>query len=276
MTEHIGSTVLLNNGVAMPQVGLGVFQAAEGDEVRRAVGWALDAGYRHIDTAALYGNERGVGDAIRSSGIPRDEVFVTTKVWNSDQGFEPALRAFDTSLDRLGLDHVDLYLIHWPRPVLIEETWQALEQIYEDGRARAIGVSNFMTHHLDRLLAIADVAPTVNQVEFHPHLQQPALVQYCEAHDIRFEAWSPLKRGRILDDVALAAIAATHGVTAAQVILRWNLQRGIVTIPKSVTKTRIEQNADLYGFRLSVDEMTAIDGLDQNDRLGPHPDVFPG
>ncbi len=276
MTDHIGSTTTLDNGVAMPWVGLGVFNVDEGRQVRDAVTWALDAGYRHIDTASLYGNERGVGEAIRRSGLDRADVFVTTKVWNTDQGYERTLRSLDASLERLGMDHVDLFLVHWPRPLLIEETWRAMEQILEEGRARAIGVSNFLVHHLEQLLAVATVAPAVNQVEFHPHLQQPELVTFCEDHDIRFESWSPLKRGRILDHPTLTAIASTHGVTVAQVVLRWNLQRGIVTIPKSVTKDRIEENADLFGFSLTPEEVSAIDGLDAGDRIGPHPDLFPG
>lgn len=276
MADHIASTTTLNNGVAMPWVGLGVFNVDEGRQVRDAVTWALEAGYRHIDTASLYGNERGFGEAVRAGGIDRADIFVTTKVWNTDQGYEPTLRALDASLHRLGMEYVDLYLVHWPRPLLTEETWHAMEQILEEGRARAIGVSNFMIHHLEQLLAGADVPPAVNQVEFHPHLQQPELVDFCERHDIRFEAWSPLKRGRILDHPTLTAIGETHGVTAAQVVLRWNLQRGIATIPKSVTKHRIEENADLFGFALTPAEVAAIDGLDAGDRIGPHPDLFPG
>lgn len=276
MIEHIAATTTLSDGVAMPTVGLGVFGVADGPEVTAAVAAALEAGYRHVDTASMYGNERGVGAAIAASGIPRSQLFVTTKVWNTDQGFTSTLRSLDASLTRLGMDYVDLYLIHWPRPALIEDTWRALEHGRADGKVRSIGVSNFLPHHLDRLLSIADVPPTVNQFEFHPHLQQPDLVARCERLGIQIEAWSPLKRGRILDDPALTAIAADHGVGVARIILRWNLQRGVATIPKSSSPKRIAENADLFGFSLSEDEMTTIDGLDRNDRIGPHPDVFPG
>lgn len=269
MVDHIGSTVTLGNGVAMPRIGLGVFGADDGPQVRNAVGWALDAGYRLIDTAAMYGNERGVGQAVASASVPRDEVFVTTKVWNSDQGYQNTLAAFERSRSRLGLDHVDLYLIHWPRPRLIEETWRALEQIYEAGGARAIGVSNFMPHHLDRLLAVADVAPMVNQIEFHPRLQQTEVVRRCAEEGIVVEAWSPLERGRLLGHPVLGAIASGHGVTSAQVILRWAWQRGIVTIPKSVTRSRIETNAAIFHFSLSADEMATIDGLESARARNP-------
>jgi diketogulonate reductase-like aldo/keto reductase len=276
MIDHIGATTTLSNGIEMPWLGLGVFNADDGDEVRDAVTWALDAGYRHVDTASVYRNERGIGEAIRRSAIPRDEIFVTTKVWNTDQGHERTLRALDASLERLGLAYVDLFLVHWPRPLLTEETWRAMEQTLGEGRTRAIGVSNFLVHHLEQLLASATVPPAVNQVEFHPHLQQPDLVRFCAEHDIRFEAWSPLKRGRILDHPTLTEIGRRHDATVAQVILRWDLQRGIVTIPKSVTKHRIEENARLYHFTLSDEEVAAIDALDAGDRIGPHPDVFPG
>lgn len=276
MIDHIGATTTLSNGVEMPWVGLGVFDAADGDEVRTAVTWALDAGYRHVDTASVYRNERGVGEAIRHSDVPREDIFVTTKVWNTDQGYERTLRSLDASLQRLGLDYVDLYLVHWPRPVLTEETWRAMEQALDEGRTRAIGVSNFLVHHLEQLLASATVPPAVDQVEFHPHLQQPDLVRFCADHDIRFEAWSPLKRGRILDHPTLTEIGARHDATVAQVILRWNLQRGIVTIPKSVTRRRIEENARLYHFSLDDDEVAAIDALDAGDRIGPHPDLLAG
>jgi diketogulonate reductase-like aldo/keto reductase len=276
MIDHIGATTTLSNGIEMPWLGLGVFNADDGDEVRDAVTWALDAGYRHVDTASVYRNERGIGEAIRRSAIPRDEIFVTTKVWNTDQGHERTLRALDASLERLGLAYVDLFLVHWPRPLLTEETWRAMEQTLGEGRTRAIGVSNFLVHHLEQLLASATVPPAVNQVEFHPHLQQPDLVRFCAEHDIRFEAWSPLKRGRILDHPTLTEIGRRHDATVAQVILRWDLQRGIVTTPKSVTKHRIEENARLYHFTLSDEEVAAIDALDAGDRIGPHPDVFPG
>lgn len=274
MKLNIDSTTTLHNGVAMPWLGLGVFQIPDGNPVEDAVSWAIEEGYRHIDTAALYGNEAGVGNAIRRSPVARDEMFVTTKVWNTDQGYSETLKAFAVSLERLDLGHVDLYLIHWPCPSQGKaiDTWRALEKLYEDGRARAIGVSNFLPHHLEDLMAASSITPMVNQVEFHPHLQQPDLVAFCESHDIRLTAWSPLKRGQILLEPTLGAIAARHGKSTAQVILRWLLQRGIVVIPKSVRQVRVIENADIYDFELSLDEMAEIDRMDRNERIGPHPD----
>lgn len=267
-------TTTLNDGVVMPMHGLGVFQTEEGDEVANAVTWALEAGYRHIDTASIYRNEEGVGRAISASEIERDQVFVTTKVWNSDQGYERTLGAFDASLNRLGMDYVDLYLIHWPIPDLTADTWRAMEKLKSDGLTRSIGVSNFEPEHLDQLFAAADVVPTVNQVELHPHLQQRALREFCGANDIRVEAWSPLKRGAALDDQAIVQIAERLGRTSAQVILRWQMQCGIITIPKSVHKSRIIENADVFNFELTDDDMERMASCDRDDRFGPHPDGF--
>ncbi len=272
MTLSLTTAVTLHESIEMPQLGLGVFKSESGSEVEGAVATALELGYRHIDTATVYRNEEGVGNAVVASGIGRDEIFVTTKVMNIDQGYDSTLEAFDASLGRLGMEYVDLYLVHWPKPEHTHDTWRALEQLQADGRTRAIGVSNFLVHHLDQLAEHASVMPSINQIEFHPHLQSPELVAYCDELGIVVEAWSPLKHGQIVDDPELKTIADLHGVSVAQVVLRWMLQRGIVTIPKSVTPARIAQNADLYGFALSDGEVAAIDAMDRNERIGPHPD----
>ncbi|SET18910.1 aldo/keto reductase [Paenibacillus sp. NFR01] len=271
---HLQSKATLNNGVEMPWFGLGVYKVQEGNEVIESVKTAIQAGYRSIDTAALYGNEEGVGQAIRESGVPREELFITTKVWNSDQREGRVLEAFETSLNKLGLDYVDLYLVHWPVKDKYKETWKAMEQLYASGKVRAIGVSNFQIHHLQDLLADASVVPTVNQVELHPHLSQPQLRQFCKDNGIQIEAWAPLGQGRLLDNETLKDIAAVHGKSVAQVILRWDLQNGIVTIPKSVTESRIIENADIYDFELSSDEMKRIDDLNGDLRYGADPDNF--
>ncbi|MET9880565.1 aldo/keto reductase [Actinacidiphila glaucinigra] len=268
--------ITLNNGVTMPQLGFGVWQVPDG-EAATAVATALEAGYRSIDTAALYRNEQGTGRAIAASGIPREELFVTTKLWNTDQGHDNALRAFDASLGKLGLEYVDLYLIHWPAPArgLYLETWRALEKIHADGRARAIGVSNFPVAQLRHLLDEGGVAPALNQVELHPHLPQTELRAFHAGHGIATEAWSPLGQGRgLLDEPALAAVAAKHGRTPAQVVLRWHLQIGNVVIPKSVTPSRIRENIDVFGFELDGEDLAAIDALDNGGRLGPDPSSF--
>jgi diketogulonate reductase-like aldo/keto reductase len=270
----LASTVRLNNGVEMPWLGFGTFKSEPGKVTEQAVAWALELGYRHVDTAALYANEEDVGRAVRASGVPRAEVFVTTKVWNADQGYGETLRAFEESSRKLGLGFVDLYLIHWPVKGKSADTWRALEKLAADGRVRAIGVSNFKIHHLEELARTASVAPAVNQVEFHPFLVQPELLEYDLQKGIRHEAWSPLTRGRNLENPVIARVARAHGRTPAQVVLRWDLQHGVVTIPKSVHRERIAENAALFDFELTPAEMAAIDRLDAGSRIGPDPDTI--
>ncbi|GAA1680162.1 aldo/keto reductase [Kribbella yunnanensis] len=269
-------TVKLNNGVEMPQLGYGVFQVPD-DETTAAVTAALEAGYRSIDTATAYQNEAGVGKALVASGIDRDELFVTTKLWNADQGYDKALQAFDQSLGLLGLDYLDLYLIHWPAPDLdlYVDTWRALSQLLADGRVRAIGVSNFQPHHLDRLNELAGITPAVNQVELHPFLQQDEVRAYGADFGIRTEAWSPLaKGGSLLTDPVIEALASKHERTPAQVVLRWHLQLGNIVIPKSVTPARIKENLNVFDFELSDEDLATITPLDRDERTGPHPDTF--
>lgn len=268
-------TLTLNNGIEIPRLGFGVFQVPDA-ETRAAVTSALEAGYRSIDTAAIYGNEAGVGQAIADSGIDRDELFVTTKLWNADQGYDSTLQAFDASLAKLGLDFVDLYLIHWPTPArdLYGESWRAIEKLVADGRIRAAGVSNFQPAHLRRLLDGGSLVPAVNQIELHPGLQQNELRALHTELGIVTEAWSPLAQGAVLDEPALTAIAERHGKSAAQVVLRWHLQLGNVVIPKSVTPSRIRENADVFDFALTDDELTAIGALDRGLRTGPDPDTL--
>ncbi len=274
MPNRLQDCTTLNNGVKMPWFGLGVYKTEPGQEVENAVRWALEYGYRSIDTAKLYNNEEGVGKAIKDSGVPREEIFVTTKVWNTDQGYEQTLQAFEGSRKRLGLDVVDLYLIHWPGTRLYKETWKALEKLYKDGFVRAIGVSNFNQHHIETILQDAEFVPMVNQVEYHPRLTQVELRAYCEGHQIQLEAWAPLMRGQLMNHPTLVEIAKTHGKTTAQVILRWDLEHRVVTIPKSVHQNRIQENADVFDFTLTPDEVAAIDALNQNERTGPDPDTF--
>lgn len=272
MPSSIHDRAVLHNGVQMPWVGLGVYKAEDGDEVIQSIKWALDAGYRSIDTASLYDNETGVGQAIAESNVPREEIFITTKVWNTDQGYEKTLAAFDASLERLGLDYVDLYLIHWPVPGKYKETWKALEKIYNEGRVKAIGVSNFKQHHLEDLMREAEIKPMVNQVEYHPRLSQEKLLAFCKEQGIQLEAWRPLLKGEIFEEPTLVELADKYNKSVAQIILRWDLQNGVVTIPKSVTQHRIEENIELFDFELSNEDMTRISALNQDKRNGADPD----
>ncbi|MFE1249755.1 aldo/keto reductase [Streptomyces sp. NPDC058735] len=262
----------------MPQLGFGVWQVPD-DEAETAVATALQAGYRSIDTAAIYGNEEGTGKAIAASGLPREELFVTTKLWNSDQGYDSTLRAFDTSLGKLGLDHVDLYLIHWPTPErgLYVDTYKAFEKLHADGRIRAIGVSNFLPEHLEKLIAETSVVPAVNQIELHPHLQQQASREYHAERGIATEAWSPLGQGKgLLEVPAIVAIARKHHRSPAQVVLRWHVQLGNVVIPKSVTPSRIKENIEVFDFELDTEDLAAISALNEDRRLGFDPAEFNG
>lgn len=274
LINDITDCVVLNNGLKMPWLGFGVFQVNEGEEVENSVKWALEAGYRSIDTAAIYRNERGVGNAMRQSGIPREEIFLTTKVWNDDQRAKRTLEAFDESLERLGTDYVDLYLIHWPVKGCYQETWKAMEEIYHSGRAKAIGVSNFLVHHLQDILEDSDIVPAVNQVEFHPFLVQPELLNFCKEHQIQLEAWSPLIRGEIVSVPEAQKLAEKYQKTPAQIALRWDLQHEVVTIPRSIHRNRIEENAQIFDFELSDEDMALLDALDAGRRIGPDPDNF--
>ncbi|MNR87381.1 2,5-diketo-D-gluconic acid reductase A [compost metagenome] len=268
-------TLILNDGKRMPQLGLGVWQVSD-EEAVDVVRDALNAGYRAVDTAAIYGNEAGVGQAIRESGLPRAEVFVTTKIWNTDQGYDQALRAMETSLKRLGMDYVDLYLIHWPTPSQDRylDTWRALERLRAEGMARSIGVSNFKIPHLERLLAASEVVPAVNQIELHPYLQQPEMRAFHAAHGIATESWSPLAKGQIFGDPVIGELAAKYGKSPAQIVIRWNLDSGQIVIPKSVTPSRLRENLAVMDFRLEPDDLARLTTLDQSRRVGPDPDTF--
>ncbi|MHA2962136.1 aldo/keto reductase [Priestia megaterium] len=272
--ENLQSTTTLANGVKMPWLGLGVYKVEDGQEVVDSVKYAIKAGYKSIDTAKIYENEEGVGQAIKESGVSREELFVTSKVWNADQGYDTTIQAFETSLNKLGLEYLDLYLIHWPVEGKYKDTWKALEKLYKDGKIRAIGVSNFQVHHLEDLIAGAEVKPMVNQIEFHPLLTQTEVREYCKKQEIQVEAWSPLAQGELLDNEVLTQIAEKHGKSTAQVILRWDLQNEVVTIPKSTKEHRIIQNADVFDFELNAEEVEKINALNQNHRVGPDPDNF--
>jgi 2,5-diketo-D-gluconate reductase A len=273
--QHSVPTLELNDGRTIPQLGFGVFKV-DPAETEKIVATALESGYRHIDTAAVYGNEEGVGKAIATSGIPRDELFITTKLWNNDQGTDSALAAIDTSLGKLGLDHVDLYLIHWPAPKIDRylESWQALGQIQAQGKASSIGVSNFLVPHLERLLAETDVVPAVNQIELHPAYQQREVTEFCRANGIKIEAWGPLGQGKyaLFELPAVAGPAAAHGKTPAQVVIRWHLQVGSIVFPKSSNPQRIVENFAVTDFRLTDDEVAAITALERDGRVSAHPD----
>lgn len=273
MNLSIQSTAKLHNGVKMPMLGYGTFKCPDDSQTIDAIQCAIDAGYRHFDTAMVYKNEVTVGKAIRECGVPREEIFLTTKCWNTDlrQGSQAVLKAFDASLDRLGLDYVDLYLVHWPTGDYVAN-WKSFEKIYASGKAKAIGVSNFLTHHLEKLLPTCEVKPMVNQVECHPEHSDPELRTYCKTNHIVFEAWSPLAQGRFTEIEMITDLAAKYGKTAAQMVLRWDIQSDIVTIPKSMTPIRIKENADIFDFEISPEDMDAITALDETKRVGPHPD----
>ncbi|GAE93373.1 oxidoreductase [Gracilibacillus boraciitolerans JCM 21714] len=268
------SVLKLNNGTEIPQIGLGVYKAEAGDEVYQAVKSALALGYRHIDTASLYANEEGVGQAIKDSDVPREEIFVTTKVWNDEQGYDETKAAFKRSLERLQMDYVDLYLVHWPVPGKFKETYKALEDLYNEGKTKAIGISNFEPHHMEELLKDAKVKPVVNQVELHPQLQQREVRDFCEKHDIKVEAWAPLGKAQYFDHPVLQELAAKHNKQPSQIIVRWQYQSGIITIPKSVHKERQQENVDIFDFELSTEDMKKMESMDENKRIGPHPDEF--
>lgn len=272
MELTIQSTKTLHNGVEMPRFGLGVYKMKEPDEALKAMEAAINAGYPAIDTATVYENEREVGEAVRASGVKRDELFITSKVWNTDQGYDNTLRAFEASLERLGFDYLDLYLTHWAIPNTFVETYRAIQRLYDEKLVRSIGVSNHQIHHLEKIFATANTKPMVNQIELHPQLTQEPLREFCAAHDVAVTSWSPLARGRLLEDPVLAKIGEVHGKSIAQVVIRWHLQSDLIVIPKSVTPSRIIENADVYNFTLSEEEMKMIDGLNLDWRSGTHPD----
>jgi diketogulonate reductase-like aldo/keto reductase len=274
MISSIKDCTLLNNGLKMPWLGVGVHRINDGQDVEQAVRTALEIGYRSIDTATVYGNERGVGKMIRESSIPREDIFLTTKVWNIDQREKRILAAFEESLERLETEYVDLYLVHWPVKDCYQETWKVMEEIYQSGRAKAIGVSNFQAHHLEDILRDSQIVPAVNQIEFHPLLVQAELLNFCQERNIQVEAWSPLVEGQIVNVLSVQKIAEKYGKTPAQIALRWDLQHEVVTIPKSVHANRIAENTQIFDFELSQTDMRDLDALDEGKRVGPDPDNF--
>ncbi|HET7577646.1 MAG TPA: aldo/keto reductase [Bacillales bacterium] len=274
MVKSITDITPLHNGVKMPWFGLGVWQVANNEEVVTAVKSALDIGYRSIDTAAAYRNEEGVGKAIKESGVAREDIFLTSKLWNDDQGYESTLQAFEDSLRRLETDYLDLYLIHWPVEGKYKDSWRAMEELYEAGKIRAIGLSNFHAHHIKDILADAKVRPMVDQLEFHPLLIQEELREFCKAEQIQMEAWSPLAHGKLLEDPTLKEIGEKYGKTPAQVMIRWDLDHGVVTIPKSSNPDRIKQNSEVFDFELTSEDLAKIDALNRNERTGADPDNF--
>ena len=271
---NLKSTITMNNGIKIPRLGFGVYRAAQGDETKNAVLNALEVGYRHIDTASAYGNEESGGEAIKESGLKREEIFLTTKLFNSDMRAHRQMDAFKESLDRLKVDYVDLYLIHWPVPGVYLESWKVLEEIYNKGLAKAIGVSNFLQHHLDDVIAHGSIVPAANQVEFSPLWQDNLLIQYCREKNIAFEAWGPLAAGELIGDRTTGDIGAKYGKTGSQVILRWMLQKNIIVFPKTVHKSRMIENADIFDFELSDEDMAIIDNMNRHRRTGPDPDNF--
>ncbi len=277
MIKDLHDKIKLNNGLEMPGMGLGVFQV-DNDATAEIVKNAIDAGYRSIDTAAIYGNEAGVGDgieqALASTRLTREDLFITSKVWNTGLSYDETIAAYEESLQKMGLEYLDLYLIHWPGKNRYAESWRALEDLYKEGKVKAIGVCNFNVSHLQDLLKTADVIPVINQVEFHPRLQQLALREFCETNNIQLEAWAPLMQGGLLEEPTIAGIAAKYGKSNAQVILRWDIQNGVITIPKSVRKERMLQNADIFDFSLTDEELQVINDMNLEKRVGPDPAEF--
>ncbi len=275
--NHLQDTITLNNGLQMPGMGLGVFQV-ENEATAEMVKNAIEVGYRSIDTAAIYGNEAGVGEGIKlalaSTGLRREDLFITSKVWNDGLSYDETIAAYEESLQKLGLDYLDLYLIHWPGKDKYAESWRALEDLYEQGKIKAIGVCNFTVAHLEKLLSFARIKPVINQVEFHPRLQQVELRAFCDKHQIQLEAWAPLMQGGLLKDETISKIATKYGKSIAQVILRWDIQNGVITIPKSVRRERMMQNADIFDFHLTDEEMATINSMNLEQRVGPNPDDF--
>lgn len=271
-------SITLNNNIKMPELGYGVFRVDDGLELTRAVQTAIKMGYRSIDTAAIYGNEQSVGKginkAIEAEIVTRGELFVTSKVWNNGLSFDETIAAYEESLEKMGLDYLDLYLIHWPGKDKYMESWKALESLYKDGRIKAIGVSNFQVHHLEHLLEGAEITPVINQIEFHPKLIQTGVRDFCRKHNIQVEAWSPLMNAELLSNEIIKGIAQSHGKSTAQVILRWDLQHGVITIPKSMTESRIQENISIYDFELTSEQMDQLDALNEDFRSGPDPDEF--
>ncbi|MCB7479807.1 aldo/keto reductase [Christiangramia sediminis] len=267
-------TTRLSNGVEMPYLGLGVYKAEDGEEVINSIHYALDAGYRLIDTAAFYKNEEGVGEAIKKLNIDREDIFVTSKLWIDDQGPDKTRKALEDSLDKLGLEYLDLYLIHWPVPGKYLESWKVMQDLYAEGKIKAIGVSNCLQHHLESIKKLGGVQPMLLQNEFHPRLIQQELLDYCTQNEIQYQAWSPLMRGEILDNTKVKAIAEKYQKSVAQIILRWDLQKGVASIPKSVHKSRIIENAEIFDFALTTEDLVEIDSLENETRTGAHPDHF--
>lgn len=278
MISNLKNTVTLNNGVKMPWLGLGVFRVEDSPKLVDAVKNAIKNGYRSIDGAAIYDNEvsmgKGIAEGIQAAGISREELFITSKVWNADLGYESTIRAYETSLKKLGLDYLDLYLIHWPVEGKYKEAWRALEYLYEQGRVKAIGVSNFQVHHLENLMKDAEIKPMINQIEFHPRLSQGKVRAFCKQNDIQVEAWSPLMVGKLFDNEILKEIAHNHNKSIAQIILRWDIQNGVITIPKSTNESRIIENSQVFDFELTNEEVEKINSLNQDLRVGPDPDNF--
>lgn len=272
--SNFDGKITLANGVEMPQLGLGVYKMTNPEETVRAISYALEVGYKAIDTAAIYENEKETGEAVRQSGIPREQLFITSKVWNTDQGYDETLKAFEATLERLGMDYLDLYLTHWPVAGKYVDTYRAIERLYDEKLIRATGVSNHHIHHLEEIFKVANVKPMVNQIELHPRLTQEPLRDFCKENSMVVTSWSPLARGGLLDNALLQEIGEKYGKTAAQIIIRWHLQNGLVVIPKSVTPERIQSNIDVNDFELTSDEMKKVDALNKDERTGTNPEKF--